>query len=252
MPPKLTIITPVYNSIAFIEKCINNVIEQNCGDAVEHLIMDAGSTDGTLDVIKSYTDKYSHIRYVSEPDKGQSDAMNKGINLAKGEIISFLNADDLYSVFVLKRVLQLFTNTSLYFAVGNCRLVNDQYETMYINRPARLQAYHFFTEKLPFPINPCAYFYKKEVHNHSEVGFYNVENHFNMDYEFLLKCVLHYPMTYFNEDWGIMLEHANAKTSQDKSTNDLMIRRNALFSEVNKQIPFALKLKSFMYKLIKC
>jgi glycosyltransferase involved in cell wall biosynthesis len=251
MLPKLSIITPVYNSITFIEKCIQNVIDQNCSENVEHLIVDAGSTDGTFEIIKEYTSKYTHIRYISEPDKGQSDAMNKGIKLAKGEIISFLNADDAYNPFVIKRVLQLFQHKNLSFAVGNCRLIYDQGDTIYINRPQRLKDYHFFSGKLPFPINPCAYFYKKEIHNHPNIGLYNEQNHYNMDYEFLLKCSLHYPMTYFNEDWGVMLEHPNAKTSSDKNNNTLLERKKELFDRIYKTAPVSVKIKSFIYKTLR-
>lgn len=251
MHPKLSIITPVFNSINFIEKCIANVIDQNCGVDVEHLIIDAGSTDGTLEVIKEYANKYTHIRFISEADNGQSDAMNKGIRLAKGEIISFLNADDAYNPFVLKRVLKLFKNPSFSFLVGNCRLIDQNGETLYLNRPQRLMAYHFFTGKLPFPINPCAYFYKKEIHDHPDIGYYNVENHYNMDYEFLLKTSLHYTMTYVNEDWGVMLEHPNAKTSSDKSNNTLLERKKELFDRVYATVLLSVRMKAMVYKLIK-
>lgn len=247
----ISIITPVYNSISFIEKCLQNVIDQNCENEVEHLIIDAQSTDGTLDIIKTYAEKHPHIRFISEPDNGQSDAMNKGIKLAKGEIISFLNADDAYNPYVLKRVLQLFKNKNLYFAVGNCRLINESGKTIYINRPQRLKDYHLFTGALPFPINPCAYFYKKEIHLQPEIGFYNENNHYNMDYEFILKCSLHYPLTYFNEDWGVMLEHSGAKTSSEKSNNTLLERKLELFNRVYETVPFSVKMKAKLYKLLR-
>lgn len=76
----LSIITPVFNGKRFIEFCIKNVSEQNCPDA-EHIIVDGGSTDGTVEIVKSYADKYPHIRWISKKDRGQSDAMNKGMLL---------------------------------------------------------------------------------------------------------------------------------------------------------------------------
>ncbi|ACF14962.1 glycosyltransferase involved in cell wall biogenesis [Chloroherpeton thalassium ATCC 35110] len=93
---KLTVITPVFNGEAFIEGCLQNVIEQNCPFA-EHLIVDGGSKDKTVKILEDYSKKHSHIRFISENDNGQSDAMNKGIKMAKGDIISFLNVDDIYS-----------------------------------------------------------------------------------------------------------------------------------------------------------
>ena len=81
----LSIITPVYNGERFIEGCIENVISQNCMDC-EHLIIDGGSIDRTITIIKKYAAKYSHIRWISEQDRGQSDAMNKGIKMKGREI----------------------------------------------------------------------------------------------------------------------------------------------------------------------
>ena len=99
----ISVITPVYNGESFIESCIKIVIEQNCGD-VEHIIVDGGSQDGTVTIIKQYAEKYPHIRWISEADQGQSDAMNKGLDMAKGNIISFLNVDDYYEPLVLNKI----------------------------------------------------------------------------------------------------------------------------------------------------
>ena len=72
---KLSIITPVYKGVKFIDSCIQNVIDQNCSE-IEHIIIDGDSTDTTIEIIKQYAKQYPHIRFLSEPDKGQSDAMN--------------------------------------------------------------------------------------------------------------------------------------------------------------------------------
>jgi len=81
----ISIITPVYNGERFIDSCIRVVIDQACLD-FEHIIIDGGSTDRTVEIIKQYAEKYSHIRWISEKIS-QSDAMNKGI--ARGEILYF-------------------------------------------------------------------------------------------------------------------------------------------------------------------
>ena len=87
---KLSIITPVYKGVKFIDSCIQNVIDQNCSE-IEHMIIDGDSTDTTIEIIKQYAKQYPHIRFLLEPVKGQSDAMNKGIKMAKGNIIGILN-----------------------------------------------------------------------------------------------------------------------------------------------------------------
>ena len=94
MPPKISVITVVYNNAATIEDTILSVASQAC-PRVEHIIIDGGSTDGTMDVIRKYTDKIAVVE--SEPDRGMYEAMNKGLRRATGDIVGFLNADDVYA-----------------------------------------------------------------------------------------------------------------------------------------------------------
>ncbi len=91
---KVSIITAVYNSSRFIESCITSVLGQTCPD-IEYIVVDGGSTDGTLEVIRKYEGRIS--RWISEPDQGIYYAFNKGIGLASGDIIGFLHADDVYA-----------------------------------------------------------------------------------------------------------------------------------------------------------
>ena len=90
---KVSIITVALNNKAYIEDCINSVISQSYRD-IEYIVIDGGSTDGTAEIIRKY-EKYIS-RWVSEQDSGIYDAMNKGINLASGDIIGILNSDDFY------------------------------------------------------------------------------------------------------------------------------------------------------------
>jgi glycosyltransferase involved in cell wall biosynthesis len=243
----LTVITPVYNNIPFTRACIENVIQQHCKE-IEHLIIDGGSTDGTIEILEEYATRYSHIRFFSEKDRGQSDAMNKGIKMARGEFIGFLNADDGYFPFTLNRVVMLLKRYSKpVVLVGNCMLVNQQHQVRYINRPRRLQAYHFYSGTEPYPINPSAYFYSKAIHDHPEVAFYDENNHFNMDYDFFLKVCLHFPIIYFNEDWGFMLDHPEAKTTRDINENSLEDRKKKLFISSFKKAPMRVKVSSYIY-----
>ena len=90
--PKVSVITAVYNGGKYLEECIRSVLSQNY-ENFEYIIIDGGSTDGTVDIIKSYSDKVAY--WISEPDQGIYDAWNKGLTIAKGEWISFVGADDL-------------------------------------------------------------------------------------------------------------------------------------------------------------
>ncbi|RXE60893.1 glycosyltransferase, partial [Muribaculaceae bacterium Isolate-001 (NCI)] len=90
---KITVVTVCYNAVKEIEKTIQSVISQTY-DNVEYIIVDGGSTDGTLDIIRKYSSRIT--RWVSEPDKGIFDAMNKSAHMATGEYINFMNAGDLF------------------------------------------------------------------------------------------------------------------------------------------------------------
>ncbi len=91
---RISIVTPVYNGGKYLEKCITSIIDQNY-ENYEHIIVDGGSTDNTLDIIRSYEGKYP-MRYISEPDRGMYDAIKKGFLMATGEIFAWLNSDDTY------------------------------------------------------------------------------------------------------------------------------------------------------------
>jgi len=90
---KISVITVVHNNCRYIETCIQSVINQDY-ENIEYIIVDGGSTDGTVDVIKKYDEKID--LWISEPDGGIYDALNKGINMSRGDIIGFLHSDDLY------------------------------------------------------------------------------------------------------------------------------------------------------------
>ncbi|WP_018619581.1 glycosyltransferase family 2 protein [Spirosoma luteum] len=90
---KVSIITVVYNGASFIKDCIESILNQTYPD-IEYIIIDGKSTDGTVEIVQAYGTKIAH--FISEPDKGLYDAMNKGIRLATGEVIGLLNADDFY------------------------------------------------------------------------------------------------------------------------------------------------------------
>jgi glycosyltransferase involved in cell wall biosynthesis len=230
----ISIITPVYNGEKFVANCIQNVIDQNCSD-IEHIIVDGGSSDRTIEVVKSHAKNYSHIRWISEKDKGQSDAMNKGIKIAKGEIIGILNIDDFYTPNVLNQALKIFKELPNHsFLVGNCNLLDNEGNVIGINKPSKLKLYNLILGDV-FPYNPSAYFY--HVSLHKKAGLYDVNDHYSMDLDFILRVVQVANITYVDEAWGNFLQHDHSKTIKDKQENQADLRVSTLLRRYRKNLP---------------
>lgn len=231
----ISVITPVYQGERFIESCIKIVIEQKCPD-VEHIIVDGGSTDRTVEIIKQYADKYPHIRWISEKDKGQSDAMNKGIALAKGDIIAILNVDDFYEQNVLNRVLKIFKQLpEPSLLVGNCNVWDDKDKLIFINKPKKLKLANLLLENAnPYPVNPSAYFYHTSLHE--KVGLYKLEEHYVMDLDFILRAVQVATVKYIDEIWGNFRLIEGTKTFNDLKSGQVIRRKKSIFSNYRKDI----------------
>lgn len=126
--PLVTIITVVYNNDAYLEETINSVINQSYSN-IEYLIIDGGSTDNTLKIIKQYEDRIDY--WISESDRGLYDAMNKGITLATGEIIGILNSDDLYFETTVSQVVKEYQKQQQPCVIyGNLYKFADEYPTV--------------------------------------------------------------------------------------------------------------------------
>lgn len=119
--PRITIITPSRDGRRFVAEAIDSVVRQDY-PTLEHIVLDACSTDGTLDVLAHY----SHLRVVSEPDAGSHDAMNKGVALASGDVIGFLNVDDFYPSDLFRAVGRQFaSHPDVDLVTGHCIYFKD-------------------------------------------------------------------------------------------------------------------------------
>lgn len=240
----LSIITPAFNSAKWLESCILNVAGQGVSDQIEHIVIDGGSKDESLDVLENYKKKLSHLRFLSEPDRGQSDAMNKGLQMAKGKWIGFLNADDFYEVGILKSVLEIInTNPEREaFLVGNLNILGENDSAISTCRPATMTMPYLLADICEWPYNPSAYFYPLRLH--TKIGYFDPEEHYAMDYDFILR-IMHFgvPVEYCNETWGNFRMQIYAKTVADQnaglSYNRASKLRKMYFTKSNLRVRYA-------------
>jgi glycosyltransferase involved in cell wall biosynthesis len=228
--PFISIITPCLNSAKFLEGCIQNVVEQGA-HGVEHVIVDGGSKDGTHHILRAFP----HVKWVSEPDSGQSNAMNKGLRMASGRVVSFLNADDFYGPGTLRRIQEIFRDLAEpSFIQGACNVWGDGGELLWIDRPRHNRLTWYLAKVADHSVNPSAYFYHKSLHN--EVGYYDESNHNNMDAEFLFRVAARYKIRYYDEVWGNFRLVEGTKTKTDIQSGLLFKRQDDLISRFYSQL----------------
>jgi glycosyltransferase involved in cell wall biosynthesis len=123
----VSIVTPVRNARRFVDEAIRSVVEQDHAE-VEHVLVDGGSTDGTVDLLRAWADRApGRVRFVSEADRGACDAWEKGRRLARGEVLGWLGADDRIEAGALRTVVAFFrANPDAHFVYGECRLIDEE------------------------------------------------------------------------------------------------------------------------------
>jgi len=239
----VSVITPVFNNVKFIASCIDSYLGQQCSDS-ELVIIDGGSTDGTLEIIKEYAGKHPQIRWISETDKGQADAINKGIQLAQGDIIGFLNVDDFYEPNVLTRAIELFRCLQEpSFIAGNCDMIDANGKLIYTNKPADLSLVKVLTGLNRFepPINPSAYFYHKRIHQ--LIGGYTLSETHTLDIEFIIRYLKIGRILYFDEHWGNFRFIEGTKTHTDHVQQIAAKRYKALLKKFYDELSLNRKLQ---------
>lgn len=191
----ISIITVCYNSEKTIEKTIESILNQNFQN-FEYIIIDGKSTDATIGIIEFYKqkfiDKNISLTIVSEVDNGIYDAMNKGVKLAKGNLIGILNSDDWYESNILLNVYDIFVKTNSYFIHGNMNLYSVDREFIKTLEPKNN---YTAIRKMPF-FHPTA-FVHKTIYN--QLGYYSLKYKICSDYDFILRVIKNnFKITYLN------------------------------------------------------
>lgn len=176
-----SIITPTFNSRKFLEETIQSVLSQEGAD-FEYIIVDGGSTDGTVDIIKRHAEKDSRIRWLSEPDEGIADAFNKGIDLARGDIVGIINSDDTY----LPETLQLVAGSALLHPDsdvfhGDIVRLDQAGKELFVLKPLNVET----SVWREMPVNHPATFVRRRAYD--KIGRFDVALRYAMDYDVVLR-----------------------------------------------------------------
>jgi glycosyltransferase involved in cell wall biosynthesis len=219
----VSIITPSFNQGGFIEDTILSVKNQDYPN-IEHIIVDGESTDNTLEILRRYENQYN-LRWVSEPDEGQSDAVNKGFGLAKGNIIGWLNSDDTYlSIYTISDVVKFFKkHNKAKIIYGDMININHKNAVICV-RPALPIFSYSILKKRNFISQPSTFFKRDIIDN------YHLDKnlHYAMDYDFWLKIRKDNKFYHISTILSCFRWHDNSKSmsqSRKMKNEDIEIRQ---------------------------
>ncbi|MCR4432278.1 MAG: glycosyltransferase [Tepidanaerobacteraceae bacterium] len=179
--PKVSIVTPSYNQGQFLEETILSVLNQNYPN-LEYIIIDGGSTDNSVEIIKKYADRLEY--WVSEPDRGQSDAINKGFHRASGEILHWLNSDDVLVPGALQNVAEYFLkHPEIGCVIGDIEMIDENSNLLFQRKAI---PFHFRTAlygacSVPQPST----LFRREAW--LKTGDLDVSLQYQMDFEYFLR-----------------------------------------------------------------
>ena len=236
--PKISIITPSYNQGKYIEDNIQSVLNQNYIN-FEHIIIDGGSTDSTVEILK----KYPHLKWVSECDEGQADALNKGLAMSTGEIIGWINSDDYYEIDIFHDVADTFRDSTVQWVVG---LLKKFYEDINLIDPIVCPeiTYNKLIEDPDIVKQPCTFIRKSAIES---AGGWNKELYMVMDYDLWIRLSKQSAPLMVQKDWAYFRSYDGQKTSY----KNMIIQAREIQLILKKEGVSFLKRKWFLIKRYK-
>ena len=209
--PKISIITPSFNQGKYIEKTIQSVLGQDYPN-LEYFVIDGGSTDETLEILKKYN---KQIKWISEKDHGQTDAINKGMRLTTGEIVGYLNSDDLLENNCLAKIVKFFvSNPEISWVTGKCHIINAKgdksrsFVTEYKNIYLKYMRFINTLYVLNYIPQPATFWRRGVVHN---IGLLDDFYHLSMDYDYWLRIFKKYKLGYIDDYLAFFRVHETSK-----------------------------------------
>lgn len=208
--PKITVITPTLNQCDYIEQTIHSVLSQNYPN-LEYIVMDGGSTDSTLEILKKYEGR---LHWISEKDRGQSHAINKGLRMASGEVVAFLNSDDYYEPGALLKVGKFFKgHPEAGWLTGKCRTLNSEGKeirkliTLYKNFWLKTKSYQVLLV-LNYISQPATFWRKNVI---DAVGEFDETLRYAMDYDYSLRVGSQFKLWILDDTLASFRIHPSSK-----------------------------------------
>jgi len=228
--PLVSIVTPSLNKGRFIEETVLSIKNQTY-PRIEHVVIDGGSTDETLDILRKYTDS---LVWISEPDKGQYDASNKGLRMAKGEILGWLMADDTYMPQAVETAVKfLIENPDVALVYGKCPFIDEKGKVIreFPSEPFDLSRLVRGPNTIPSP----TVFFRKHIVD--EVGYFDTNLYMSADYDLFIRIGLKFRIAYIPKPLATYRLYAGTKTTGEyqKFGPDLLHIFDKLYS--NNDIP---------------
>ena len=204
--PKITVITPSYNQGRYLEATILSVLNQNYPN-LEYFVIDGGSTDHSESIISYYGEEIDF--WVSEKDRGQSDAINKGFKRATGDIITWINSDDQLTPRALYKVAEYFTKyPHIYVLHGRTILFGDAINDSIKGCPLVDDLMPYYLAAIPFP-QPSSFFRREAIEKY---GLLDQNFHYGMDYDFFLRIALNHDFLAVDDIFSKYLLHDTSKS----------------------------------------
>lgn len=202
--PRISIITPSFNQASYLEQTIRSVLEQDYAD-IEYMVVDGGSTDGSLEIIQRYAGRLDW--WVSEPDLGQADAINKGLARASGEIIAWLNSDDLYQPGTLAKVAAVFkAHPQVGLVYGDVLSIDQDSQVFNLMRFRQFALPDLLTFNI---ISQPGVFMRRDIQQ--QAGTLDTRFHYLLDHHLWIRMAHQAPMLYLPETLAAARYHPDAK-----------------------------------------
>ncbi len=211
--PKISVITPSLNQARFIERTICSVLDQDY-PYLEYIIMDGGSSDGTITILEKYEKR---LKWFSQKDHGQADAINKGVSMATGDIIAYINSDDIYQPGALRMVGEYFsTHPEIKWLTGKCKIIDEHdceiRRSITVYKNFLLRHYSYSLLLVTNPISQPATFWRRAVVD--EFGLLDKTEHLVMDYDYWLRVGGKYRPAVLDEYLASFRVYSMSKTSR--------------------------------------